>query len=96
METTQKSTNLRHCISCDFKCSKNIDWERHISTAKHQNRTNLNNLEQITPNYAKPLFVCKKCNKTYKEEQKTFHIGRLVQFVCLKYVTAFQFWEAFF
>jgi hypothetical protein len=73
MEITPKTAILRHCISCDFKCSKNIDWERHISTAKHQNRTNLNNLEQITPFYAKPLFVCKNCNKTYNARNSLWY-----------------------
>ena len=73
METTQKSTNLRHCISCDFKCSKNIDWERHISTAKHQNRTNLNNLEQKNAEKSQSLFVCKNCNKSYNARNSLWY-----------------------
>lgn len=28
------------CIKCDFKCSKNSEWQRHILTQKHQNETN--------------------------------------------------------
>ena len=73
MEITPKTAILRQCISCDFKCSKNVDWDRHISTAKHQNRTNLNNLEQITPFYAKPSFVCKNCNKPYNARNSLWY-----------------------
>ena len=32
------------CKSCDFECSKKSDWNRHLFTAKHLNRINL---EQI-------------------------------------------------
>ena len=66
MENTQFYAEKRHCINCDFKCSKKSDWERHINTSKHKNRTKLNDLEQITPKNAENLFVCKKCNKEYK------------------------------
>lgn len=34
--------------------------------------------------------------KTHKKEQQTFPQGRLVPYMCIKYVTAFHFWEAFF
>ena len=34
-----KSAKKRHCIECDFVCSKDSCWERHIITSKHVNRT---------------------------------------------------------
>ena len=39
---------LFECKSCDFKCSKKSDWNRHLFTAKHLNRINL---EVINNNY---------------------------------------------
>jgi hypothetical protein len=66
MDITPNYTKLRQCEKCSFKCFKTSDWERHITTSKHKNRTNLNNFEQITPNYAKSIFLCKTCNKEYK------------------------------
>ena len=53
---------LFECKSCDFKCSKKSDWNRHLFTAKHINRINL---EQI---YAKKSdkFTCVFCSKEYK------------------------------
>jgi hypothetical protein len=73
MEITPNYAKLRNCINCNFKCSKNIDWERHINTSKHKNRTNLNILEQNTPIYAKCLFTCKKCNKEYKARNSLWY-----------------------
>ena len=74
MEITPDYAILRQCIQCDFKCSKNIDWKRHILTLKHKNRTLLNNLEQITPENADLLgFTCKKCNKGYKARNSLWY-----------------------
>ena len=67
MEITPNYANKFHCNICDFKCSKNIDWTRHVLTRKHINRTNINNIEQKnTPESTKYDFVCRKCNKEYK------------------------------
>jgi hypothetical protein len=67
MHNNNNSTDSFVCESCDFKCSKNVDWTRHVLTRKHINRTNLDNIEQkITPESIKYEFVCKKCNKEYK------------------------------
>jgi hypothetical protein len=30
------------CITCDFKCSNKKDYNRHLSTAKHNKMTNSN------------------------------------------------------
>jgi len=74
MENTPFYAEKRHCINCDFKCSKNVDWERHINTLKHKNRTKLNNLEQqITPENTENMFVCKKCNKKYKARNSLWY-----------------------
>jgi len=36
-----------NCLICDFVCCKQSNYNLHISTQKHKNRTNLNNLEQL-------------------------------------------------
>ena len=63
MDFTPKKTPLFVCEICDFKCFKSCDYERHITTAKHQNRTKLN---VFTPKNAADVFCCKYCNKEYK------------------------------
>jgi hypothetical protein len=51
------------CENCDFNCSKVSNYNSHILTLKHKNRTNSNNLEHKTANF---LFNCKYCEKKYK------------------------------
>ena len=52
---------LFECKSCDFKCSKKSDWNRHLFTAKHLNRTN------IEQNYAEKsvTYKCSYCCREY-------------------------------
>jgi hypothetical protein len=74
MEITPNSATKYYCNFCDVKCSKKVDWERHIATRKHANRTMSNNLEQeITPNFTHNVFVCSKCNKEYKARNSLWY-----------------------
>ena len=49
------------CEKCDFKCSKQSDWNRHIMTSKHKKLTNAND---FTPNDNDVLECI--CGKNYK------------------------------
>jgi hypothetical protein len=60
MIKAQKTPNMFMCEICNFNCSIKKDYNRHLSTAKHINRTNPNKLEQTYPND----FVC-ECGKKY-------------------------------
>jgi hypothetical protein len=54
------------CILCDFKCSKQSDWNRHIKTIKHVNRNNGNELKTPGNNLTQKnaeLICC--CGKVY-------------------------------
>ena len=73
MEKMPENAEIFHCIVCDFKCSKHSNYDKHLLTAKHKNRTNLNNLEQIMPNNANPLFKCKNCDKEYKARNSLWY-----------------------
>ena len=60
---TPKNAVFYNCQKCDFGCSKQSDWLRHVSTRKHKNRTTSNkptNCENVQ------VFPCKTCNKIYK------------------------------
>ena len=39
MNFTPKNAIIFNCEKCDFNCSKKCDWDRHITTLKHKNRT---------------------------------------------------------
>jgi hypothetical protein len=62
MENIPKNANIFSCHICDFKCYKKSNYDTHLQTTKHINRTKLNNLEQKN---AKKVFICGKCNKEY-------------------------------
>jgi hypothetical protein len=58
---TPKNAEKYFCKNCDFKCSKNSDWTRHLSTRKHK----MEILEiNFTPKNAEN--ICNVCNKIYK------------------------------
>ena len=60
MKKMPKNAQNFLCEVCDFKCSKQSNYDAHLLTAKHQNRTFLN--EKPPKNAG---FVC-ECGKTYK------------------------------
>jgi len=59
---TSKNIPIFYCESCDFKCSKKGDYNRHILTRKHKIATNSN--ENTSKN---SLLVCELCNKEYQD-----------------------------
>jgi len=59
---TPKHADKFICESCDFKCSKQSDWIRHVNRPKHlNNQKNINS----TPKNAEK-FVCNNCSNEYK------------------------------
>ena len=62
MEKMPKNAEIFYCNICDFKCCKQSNYDKHLITLKHKNRTQLNDLE---PKNSKKMFVCEKCNKKY-------------------------------
>ena len=54
------SINLRkfECDQCDYKCCKQSEWTKHITTRKHVARTSL---EPSKPQ----KYVCKLCDREY-------------------------------
>ena len=56
------------CELCNFKCSYNKDFQRHINTKKHKNNiltTNNNNINQKKPDTK--IYQCENCEKTFND-----------------------------
>jgi hypothetical protein len=72
MQKMPDNAEIFICNFCDFKCFKKSNYDTHLLTLKHKNRTNLNILEQ---NVSEPLqtFMCEKCNKTYKARSSLWY-----------------------
>ena len=59
-ENDKRKKNIFECKSCDFSSSKEIEYNRHISTSKHKKLTNLDIVNENTE-----IFVCNTCSKQY-------------------------------
>ena len=65
---TPKNAEKFVCELCDFRCSKQSDWDRHTLTLKHKKETfGLQNNDISAPKNAAP-FTC-SCGKIYKHRQ---------------------------
>jgi hypothetical protein len=62
-----------HCESCEFTSFKTSEYIRHNMTAKHINRTNMNNLEQKNTEQSANQYTCKKCSKNYKARNSLWY-----------------------
>ena len=69
MKKMPKNAEIFTCEFCDFKCSKISNYNKHILTLKHKNRTNLNFIEQNK----NVQFSCKHCNKTYNARNSLWY-----------------------
>jgi hypothetical protein len=59
------------CETCAYNTSNKKDYNKHILTRKHLNRTEMNNLEQEKGEPEN--FICKNCNKTYKARNSLWY-----------------------
>jgi hypothetical protein len=62
-----------HCNTCDFRCSKQSNYNKHILTSKHINRTNPHFSEQKNANQSATHYTCKKCSKKYKARNSLWY-----------------------
>ena len=54
-----------HCENCDYTCSKKFNWERHLSSYKH-NMTLSDNLGEQKSEKEQVEYCCNNCDKKYK------------------------------
>jgi hypothetical protein len=70
-EKMPKNADNFYCEKCNFKCSKLSNYNKHILTAKHNERykKDKNDTEKM-PKNAEKIYTCEKCGSLYK-----FHSG---------------------
>jgi len=71
-----KDAGNLYCEICDFKCSKNSNYSKHLITAKHLNRTNRTG---FIPNNEPNKFVC-DCGKRYNARNSLWYHKRVCKF----------------
>ena len=63
----QKTPPKFICETCDFTCSRNAEYIRHVSTGKHQAQCQGYKKDiQKAPKNTDFLFSCNNCEKKYK------------------------------
>ncbi len=60
----QKIAESFLCELCDYKCCKKSEWNRHISTSKHEKRQKTNGL---ATKISEKSLICEICNKEYTD-----------------------------
>jgi hypothetical protein len=69
-EIEENEQNIYECLSCDYKCSKKFNLDRHLLSSKHLKATNCNIVsEQNEQNEQKVnnVYSCEHCGKNYME-----------------------------
>jgi hypothetical protein len=72
MNLSQKILKKYVCEYCDYKTYSTKDFNKHLITGKHKNRTKLNVLEQKIPENPKE-YICKNCNKFYNARNSLWY-----------------------
>ena len=65
MDFTQKNS-LYLCEKCNFKTGNKNDYNRHLLTAKHKNRTKIEQVEH-------KALCCENCNKEYTSRNSLWY-----------------------
>jgi len=73
MPKMPKSKTIIVCEPCDFKCCKQSNYDKHLTTRKHKNTTILNNIESENAVIENKMFTCKNCQKTYKARNSLWY-----------------------
>ena len=60
-----KNAKKFYCEKCDFRCSKESNWKKHILTLKHKNETNEKELEQQKSTKCQKIYECEVCENTF-------------------------------
>ena len=68
MDLSPKVAYKYECIQCNYKCCKKSDYNKHIHTRKHQNRTN----RTIKSQKVATEYVC-DCGKVYKARNSLWY-----------------------
>jgi hypothetical protein len=72
MENPTKILKKFCCELCNYNTSSLKDYNKHLTTDKHNSRTKLNDLEHIYPKNPNE-HICKKCNKIYRARNSLWY-----------------------
>ena len=66
----KKKAKEYYCEICDYTCCKKYNWEKHLTTAKHIEAKEGDNLvAKSGKKWQTETFICENCDKEYKHRQ---------------------------
>ena len=68
----QKSTLKYNCIICDYHTSRKCQYERHITTVKHNNNENASKMLVQASKKVQRIFICNNCGNEYKHDSSYY------------------------
>jgi len=68
----QKSTIKYNCVICDYHTSRKSQYERHITTVKHQNNENASKMLVQASKKVQKTFICNNCGNEYKHDSSYY------------------------
>ena len=71
MKSGTENSHKFECSLCDYVTSKKTDWNRHLLTSKHINRTILE--QNSAKSDSKINYTCYNCNKTYNARNSLWY-----------------------
>ena len=81
---TPKNASYFFCKKCNFKCSKQCDYNRHLNTAKHKNQQNQPKNAKKRQKYVDTNKLSCVCGKSYKDRSGLWRHNK----VCRQNVTS--------
>jgi hypothetical protein len=75
-----KSVNKFSCKICDYECGRYCDWYRHLSTSKHNKRTQIEQKQVTNIKASNKIFTC-YCGKEYKHRQGLWKHSKVCQVI---------------
>jgi len=66
-----KNSKSFHCIKCDYICSKQSLWNKHILTQKHKNVDKMLKNDDASEKKVSKIYTC-DCGKIYNHRQSLY------------------------
>ena len=80
MKNSPKLAVSFFCEICNYKCCKKSDYNKHLDTSKHINRTKVDNLEQNSAENRQ--YICKYCDKIYTARNSLWYHEQKCIVIC--------------
>ena len=73
MKKISEISKIYFCENCNYNCSKQSEWSKHLLTSKHENRTNVEQKISKISKISKNSFQCRYCQKSYAARNSVWY-----------------------